>query len=155
MGKIYSKQGHPPKWLQLEKNEKLLFCGISHEIVRNPLSKNEKTPECIILTDKRLVALGVYSDLGRPAVTSIPLSQIQSITSVCGSWTPFKIILCVLLFLAFILPGLFYWIIVESGKGPGIVVGAGWKKLGIDFHPDTPELFDQFLTYLEFYSSFK
>jgi hypothetical protein len=154
--RVYRNWELAPEWLQLAENEALLFCGTSRARVKNPVAGNEKHPECVVLTDKRLVALcplGVRSTT--PAVTTVPLSQIQAIQTTALSWNALAVLGIVLGFLFYIIPGIIGLIYMLMNTGPKVNVVTGNLRVEIKFSPSSPALLREFITCLDMYTSFK
>ena len=154
--RVNQKRTTAPEWLQLAEDEKLLFCGTSPARVKNPLADNAKHEECVVLTDKRLVALcslGVRS--AAPAVTTMPLSQIQAIQTTALSWNVAAVLGIALGFLLYIIPGIIALVYMLMNTGPRVNVVTGNLRVEIKFSPSSPALLREFITWLDLYTSFK
>ena len=138
-----------PEWLKMNEGEQLLFCGYSPKTVSNPVYNNIKCPECVVLTNKRLVKLGPLGiRKGLPAVTIFPLSKISTIQTTFVHWNAASIIICILLFLSYIIPGLIFLIVMLINIGPRVNVVAGSIRTEIKFHPGNQEMLQNFLSLL-------
>ena len=151
--RIDQKLETAPEWVQLATNEKLLFCGISSARVSNPFADNAKQAECVVLTDKRLVVLSKVG--AAPAVTSMPLSRIHAIQTTALSWNAVMVLVTILGFLCWIVPGVIILIYMILNAGPKVNVIAGNLRVEIKFSPSAQPLFREFVTSLDLYSSFK
>jgi hypothetical protein len=158
--RVNQKTTTPPVWLQLVGDEKLLFCGTSPAEVKNPVSDNARHPECVVLTDRRLVSLcPLRAGSVTPAVTSIPLSQIQVIQTTALSWSATSVIGIVLGFVPgfFLLciPGIVGLIYMLMNIGPRVNVLAGNLRVEIKFSPHSPGLLREFLALINLHTSLK
>jgi hypothetical protein len=154
--RLNQKSNTAPQWLQLAKEEKLLFCGTSPARLKNPVAGNARHPECVVLTNKRLVALcplGVRTLA--PAVTTMPLSRIEAIQTTALSWNAMAILGIIIGFLFYIIPGIIGLIYMLMNTGPRVNVIAGNLRMEIKFSPFSPELLREFITLLDLYTAFK
>ena len=154
--RVNTERKDVPEWFQMAENEKLLFCGYSPATLRNPVASNAMYSECVVLTDKRLVTfcpLGLRG--GTPAVTTVPLSRVSAVQTTCIDWNTATILICVVLFLLYILPGVIFLVFMWLYRGPRVNVVAGILRTEIKFHPNSQQLLQRFLAYLDVCTSYR
>jgi hypothetical protein len=141
-----------PSWFQPVPNEHLIFAGKTSAQVANPLTGDTNEPECVVLTDRRLVSFGLVGAGagGRtPAVTTIPLSQVMSIQATVLRWNAATVALCVLAFILYVIPGIVYIMHMERSKGPRVDVVAGTLRIEARFAPWSGDLLTRFHAQLQ------
>ncbi len=154
--RVNQKRNTAPEWLQLAEDEKMLFCGTSPARVKNPIADNVQHPECVVLTDKRLVtlcSLDVRSTT--PAVTTIPLSQIQAVQTTALAWNAATILLVIIGFLFCMIPGIIALVYMLRNTGPRVNVVVGNLRVEIKFAPYSPAILREFISWLDLYTACK
>jgi len=140
--------------IALEKNEKILFCGHSRKNLKNPASNNEKYPETVMLTSRRVVTLTSLPTAGGvPALTTIPLKRISTIQTTYLGWTPAKVLLCMVFFLLYVIPGIVFLTYMCLKSGPTVYIVAGNVRTDAKFDPNETVLFRKFLSRIELYAT--
>ena len=151
--RILTETSEAPPWLQLEPNEQILFCGHTTKEVWNPADQNKKHPETVVLTNRRLVNMCLVKIRGWPSLTTIPLHRIDAIQSTCVNWSPWTIMICILLFMAQGIPGIIFLVWMYQNYGVRVNVVAGNLRTEVKFSLSSHELYDKFVRALDTYTT--
>lgn len=146
-GRIVSEGHQVPSWVQLEAEERLLFFGQTNKRVRNPTAGTESVPEAALVTDRRVICLSRVAGRGgaQPTLTTLPIRSVQAIQTVRVRWDARMVLLCIIAFLFYLIPGVIFLIWMAKNSGASVHIVSGNLRTEVKFFPDDTVLLKQFL----------
>ena len=146
---INRESSHGIHGLAMKAGENILLCLHTDQDVSNPLNENKKHPETAVITNKRLIVLAQdNSSIHDVILTSMPLDKIETVQTTCVSWNTASVLVCIVAFLFFVIPGIAFLFCMESKKGATVNVCAGSLRSEVKFHPDSNALLQDFVALL-------
>ena len=141
--------------LRLRSDEQVVFCGQRRQWIDNPLDPRSKCRESAVLTDRRLVVLErrkFRPTSLSPTLVNVPLHKIDSVFTVDYGWTLLHVLVCMLLCLLYIVPGVVYFFHMWRQRGLWVVVVSGSSTTEIKFSRGCAEGVREFANLIHAYT---
>ena len=141
-GRIVSEGHEAPSWVRLDTEERLMFFGQTDKRIRNPTVDTESVPEMVLVTNRRLICLSRLPARGgaEPALTTLPMRSVQAIQTTRVRWNTQRVLLCILAFVFYIIPGVIFLIWMKRNGGPRVHIVSGNLRTEVRFFPNEPVL---------------
>ncbi len=141
----------PPSWVRLEADERILFSAQTDKRTQDPTSTRESVPETVLVTTRRFICLSRLPARGgaEPALTTLPLRAVQAIQTTRVKWNTQRVLLCILAFVLYIVPGVIFLIWMHRNAGPRVNIVSGNLRTEVRFFPSETTLLTKFLGALD------